>query len=78
MSSITTISDIQPQSPELETPDNALAACTIPEPEPDGSPENSNLSSRLISDDGEAEEELRMMTEERDKKQLAASLRANV
>ena len=39
---------------------------------------NSNLFSRLISDDEEDEEELRMMTEERDKKQLAASLRANV
>ncbi len=73
MSSVTSLSDI-PRSPELDTPDAAYAACTVPDSEPGGSPDNSLLFSRVISEDDEEEQAmLRMLEEEQANKRSAAS-----
>ena len=69
---MTSLSDI-PQSSELDTPDVALAACTIPDSEPDGSPDNSLLFSKLMSEDGDQQAMLQLLEEEQANKRTAAS-----
>ncbi len=72
MSSMTSLSDI-PQTSELDTPDAAQAACTIPDVEPDGSQEDSLLFSKVMSEDGDQQAMLQLLEEEQANKRSAAS-----